>query len=218
MNLKHKAAHVPIIPQGRPGLRNLHLVGRDVTRLQGDVAISPIMLSCNKPRNRRAADVVAPGQFSERVALRAPPDGLLLLFRCEGRGSAHGLSLRLGARAAFGGAGADKIALHIGQASENRQHQPPGAGAGVGPRFRQGSELRLGVHDALDDAEEVKGAARKPVDPRCGHLLFVDVPAVAPRLAKLLKLAVEGLPVGADAGVPDEPFFGVCFDYNLRQL
>jgi hypothetical protein len=30
----------------------------------------------------------------------------------------------------------------------------------------------------------------------------------------LFKLAVEGLPVGADAGVPDEPFFRVRFDHN----
>ena len=45
----------------------------------------------------------------------APPDGLFLLFRCEGRGSAHGLSLGLGAAPAFGCPGADKVALNIGQ-------------------------------------------------------------------------------------------------------
>src|SRR6201984_227489 len=39
---------------------------------------------------------------------------------------------------------------HIGEAAEYRQHQAPGAAGAVGPRFRQGSELRLGVHDALD--------------------------------------------------------------------
>jgi hypothetical protein len=33
------------------------------------------------------------------------------------------------------------------------EHQAPGAGAGVGPRFRQGSKLRLGVRDALDDVQ-----------------------------------------------------------------
>src|SRR6202040_292317 len=88
-----------------------------------------------------------------------PSGGLLLLFRCEGRGTAHMLSTGLGAAPAFGGAGADKIALDIGQASEYRQHQAPGAGAGVGPRFRQGSKLRLGVHDPLDDAKQIEGAA-----------------------------------------------------------
>ena len=77
--------------------------------------------------------------------------------------------------------------------------------------------MRLGVHDTLDDAEQVKGAAREainprhrhhvaggqlaehpvklaPVGPRAGHLLPVDVPAAASGLAKLLKLAVQGLP------------------------
>jgi hypothetical protein len=34
------------------------------------------------------------------------------------------LSLGLGAAAAFGGAGADKIALYIGKPAQNRQHQP----------------------------------------------------------------------------------------------
>ena len=57
----------------------------------------------------------------------------------EGR---HVLSLGLGAASAFGGTGADKIALHVGEAAENRQHQAPGAGAGVGPRLGQGSKLR----------------------------------------------------------------------------
>jgi hypothetical protein len=40
-----------------------------------------------------------------------------------------------------------------------------GAGGGVGPRFRQGSKLRLGVHDLLDDGEQVEGAAREAVNP-----------------------------------------------------
>jgi hypothetical protein len=61
--------------------------------------------------------------------------------------------LSLGAAPTFGGTGADQVALNIGQAAEYRQHQAPGAGAAVGSRFRQGSELRLGVDDALDDAE-----------------------------------------------------------------
>jgi hypothetical protein len=54
-----------------------------------------------------------------------------------------------------------------------------------------------------------------PVGPRARHLLAVDVPAAASRLAKLLKLAVEGLPVGRDAGIADEPFFGISFGHIL---
>jgi len=148
------------------------------------------------------------------------------------------LALGLGAAPAFGGAGADQVALHFGEASENRQHQAPGAGACVGPPLGQGSELRLGVHDALDDTEQVESAASEAVDPRhrhhvaggqlaehpvkfapvearSGHLLALDVAAAASGLTKLLKLAVEGLPVGADAGIADEAFFGVSFAHIL---
>ena len=98
--------------------------------------------------------------------------------------------------------------------------------------------MRLGVHDALDDGEQIEGAAREavnschrhhvaggqlakhpvklaPVGPSTCDLLSVDVPAGASGPAKLLKLAVEGLPVGANAGVPDRPFFGVSFGHIL---
>ena len=54
-----------------------------------------------------------------------------------------------------------------------------------------------------------------PVGPRARHLLAVDVPAAASGGAKLLKLAVEGLAHGADAGIADEAFFGVSFGHIL---
>jgi hypothetical protein len=53
------------------------------------------------------------------------------------------LSPELGAVSTFGRAGADQLALNIGQAAEYREHQAPDAGAGVGPRLGQGSELRF---------------------------------------------------------------------------
>ena len=69
------------------------------------------------------------------------------------------LPLGLGAAPAFGGTGADKIALHVGEASENGEHQAPGAAGAIGPRLGKRTELRVGVHDALDDGEQVEGAA-----------------------------------------------------------
>ncbi|MGA8760612.1 MAG: hypothetical protein WB611_30655 [Stellaceae bacterium] len=39
--------------------------------------------------------------------------------------------------AALGGAGANKVALHVRKAAENGNHQPPCAGGGVGPRLRE---------------------------------------------------------------------------------
>jgi hypothetical protein len=90
----------------------------------------------------------------------------------------------------------------------------------------------------LYDGEQIKGAAGEAVDPRhrhhvaggqlakhpvklapvgtrARHLLAVDVPARTSGFAKLVKLAVEGLPVGADAGIADEAFFGVSFGHTL---
>ena len=62
------------------------------------------------------------------------------------------------------------------EAAENSNHQAPGAGADVGPRFRQGSKLGLGVHDLLDDGEQVEGAARQPVNARhCHHVAGREV-------------------------------------------
>ena len=84
--------------------------------------------------------------------------------------------------------------------------------------------MRLGVHDLLDDGEQVEGAAREAVDPRtvttspgarcvehfeklapvavrARHLLPVNLGAS--RAAQLLKLAVEGLPAGADPGIAE---------------
>jgi hypothetical protein len=51
--------------------------------------------------------------------------------------------LGLGAATALGGVGADKIALHIGETSEYRQHQATSAGAGVvAPWLRPSSQHR----------------------------------------------------------------------------
>jgi len=149
------------------------------------------------------------------------------------------LSLGLGAGSAFRRPRADKIALHIGEVSEDGEHQSPGAGASVGPRLGKRAELRLGVHDLLDDSEQVEGAAREAVDARhrhhvagrealehfeklapvvvrAGHLLAVN-PA-ASFGAQLLKLGVERLPVSADAGIADEAFFEVSFVQTAAEV
>jgi len=94
------------------------------------------------------------------------------------------------------------------------------------------------VHDALDDGEQVEGAARQPIDarhrhhvaggelaehpvklapvgPRARHLLAIDVAGGASCRAQLLKLAVERLPVGRDAGIADRPIIEVSFGHVL---
>jgi hypothetical protein len=89
------------------------------------------------------ADVVAAGEFVKRSTARAATGGFLLLRRNEGRGTPHLLPLGFGAAPALCRAGADKIALHVGQAAEYGKHQASGAGAGVGPLFRAAAVLRL---------------------------------------------------------------------------
>jgi hypothetical protein len=61
---------------------------------------------------------------------------------CE-EGAANVLPRGLGAAPAFGGADADKIALHIGKPVGYWQHQA--SGAGVGKRFSQDPKLHLRV-------------------------------------------------------------------------
>ena len=73
------------------------------------------------------------------------------------------------AAAAFGGAGADKIALHVTPSRRERQSSGARCWCRCRPTVGQGSELRLGVHDLLDDREQVKGAAREAVNPRHRH-------------------------------------------------
>ena len=107
------------------------------------------------------------------------------------------------------------------------------------PTARRANELRLGVHDLLDDSEQVEGAGREAVNPRyrhhvaggeglqhfekfapaavrAGHLLAVNLGGTA-RAAKLLKLGVERLPVSADAGIAETAVLRVRSDHILRQ-
>src|SRR3954470_7648075 len=91
--------------------------------------------SVPQPRNRRARDVIAAGQLVERGSFRAPLPRLSLLNVGQLRRAPHMLPPRLGAAAALRRAGADEVALHIGKATEDSDHQPPGAGRGVGPRL-----------------------------------------------------------------------------------
>ncbi len=86
---------------------------------------------------------VAAREFDKRGTLRPALAGLGLLFLGQFRFPAHALPALLRPAAALGGAGADKVALHVGQAAENGNHQAPGAGAGVGPRLMYPATFRF---------------------------------------------------------------------------
>ena len=99
--------------------------------------------------------------------------------------------------------------------------------------------MRLRVDDLLDDGEQVEGAAREAVDPRhrndvaggevlehfkkfapvvvrARHLLPVNLGGASCR-AKLLKLAVERLTHGTDAGIAEMAVLRVSFGHKLRE-
>src|SRR6516165_2989582 len=120
-------------------------------------------------RNRAFPYTVAARKLGEGCALRSAAAGFGLLCCCQFRRTAHVLAALFRPAAAFGGAGADKVALHVSEPAENGNHQSPGAGAGIGPRFREGTKVRLGVHDLFDYGEQVKGAAGEAVNPRHRH-------------------------------------------------
>jgi hypothetical protein len=45
----------------------------------------------------------------------------------------------------------------------------PCAGASIGPRLRERTELRFGVHNLLNDGEHVESAAREAMNKHHGH-------------------------------------------------
>jgi hypothetical protein len=112
------------------------------------------------PRNRALSHAVAAREFGKGRALRAPPPCFCLLRIGQFWFPAHVLPALLRPTTALGGAGADEITLHVGEAAKHGNHQPPGTGAGIGPWLGEGAELRLGVDDLLDDGEQVEGAPR----------------------------------------------------------
>jgi hypothetical protein len=77
---------------------------------------------------------------------------------------------RLGSAPALCGAGADQVALHVRQAAQHGQHQPPSASTSVGPRLGQRPESRPGIGDPFHDAEQVEGGARQAINPRHHHV------------------------------------------------
>ena len=95
---------------------------------------------------------------------------------------------RLGAGAAFAGAGADQIALELRQAAEHGQHKAAVRRRGVGPCVAERTESGLLAGDRRERVEKIAGRARQPVEPR--HHQHV---AGAERVERPAKLRPVGL-------------------------
>ena len=104
-------------------IKSLYTRSRALTHRAVKGAKSCFFLRCSCGPVRQGSRP-APGVGGPRSA--APPSI---------SGTANMLPALLRPAAAFGGAGADKVALHVRQPAKNGNHQAAGAGAGVGPRL-----------------------------------------------------------------------------------
>ena len=93
-------------------------------------------------------------------------DGLLPLTRGEFELPTKADPSRLGAFAPFLSPGLDQLPLKLGEATEDRQHQPAVRGCRVGPGVGQRSETSASLAYRVEDVEEIPGAAGEPIQPR----------------------------------------------------
>ena len=91
---------------------------------------------------------------------------LFLLVRGELRRSPHVNAARLGALAAFAGAGADQLALELGKPAKHGEHKPPVRGRGVRPCVAKRAESGSGLRDRVERVQEVARRSREPVEAR----------------------------------------------------
>ena len=73
------------------------------------------------------------------------------------------LPARLGADAAFAGAGADQVALELRKPAKHGQHQAAVRRGRVRPYVGKGFEGRAAFRDLRQDVQQVAGGSRQPV-------------------------------------------------------
>src|SRR5260221_12305608 len=89
---------------------------------------------------------------------------------------------RLGALATLARAGADKLALELGEPTEHRQHQPAVRSRGVAPCVLEALEAGAAFGNGMQDVEQVACAPGQPVEPSlsssstCPLMVFIGSP------------------------------------------
>src|SRR5580700_7693605 len=92
--------------------------------------------------------------------------GFALLVRGEFGFAAELDAARLGAGASFAGPRADQLALELGEAAENGEHQAAVGCGGVGPRVTERAKPGLLAGDRRESVGKVAGRAGETVEPR----------------------------------------------------
>src|SRR5215469_15087824 len=91
-------------------------------------------------RYRRLRDAIGTGEIGLHFAIGKPLKGFCALVRCESSGTTETHATGLGALPAFACSGTNQLALKLGQATENREHQPAVRRCGIGPSVSQAAE------------------------------------------------------------------------------
>src|SRR5262249_37754668 len=125
-----------------------------------------MLLRCEsrlQPRDGRMAHTIATRDIHQRLARLAPCQSLLPLMRRELVRAAKAHAALFGTLAAFTRPGADQLALKLGQAAENREHQPAVRRSCIRPSVGQRAEPRASLGDGVEDVQQIPRRARQPI-------------------------------------------------------
>src|SRR5262245_8495995 len=112
---------------------------------------------CCKPRDRRLRDAVGAGQFCLCFAIGKAPESFCPLMWGEHIWPSKSHSAGLGAGSAFASASTNQLSLELGQATENREHQPAMRRCGVCPCVPETEEAGFTLADGCQYIEQVAG-------------------------------------------------------------
>src|SRR5215472_12358846 len=118
-------------------------------------------------RYRRLRDAIGTGEIGLHCAIGKALKGFCALMRGECRGATETHATGLGALPAFACTGTNQLALKLGQATENREHQPAVRRCGIGPGVFEAAEVCFTLADCGQHIKQVACRACQPVEP--GH-------------------------------------------------
>src|SRR5262245_46511589 len=124
-----------------------------------DRAVLERASSCQSADGGRI-DGVAPGDVRLGLALPEALQCLITLMRGELAGASEAHTTLLCSLAAFAGPGADQLALELGQAAKDGEHQLAMRRGGVGPGILERPEASTSLGQLVEHVEQVAGRAR----------------------------------------------------------
>jgi len=119
-----------------------------------------------QPPDCGGINVVGASDISLRLATGQPLQCFPPLMRRHLARTTEAHAARLGALATLARAGADKLALELGEPTEHRQHQPAVRSRGVAPCVLERLEAGTPLGNGSQDVEQVPRRSRQPVEAR----------------------------------------------------